>query len=547
MKALIRIKIKDRSSVITAMLVIILLINTPVYSQFNKLIFKKQLNFNTIDFRVYHNPIQQLGDQNKDGYGDFLLYDCKEQKSYIYFGGNPVDTLPDLIISGGVISINLLDINNDNQKDIVFLSNESYPNRKIKIYYGGSLLDTIPDIVFSPPPGAMNNFGYISTVLKDFDGDGRSELVYFNPDLPFTSTGKQYGCVYIYNTESTFDTIPHYSFFGDSVQKIALYDIDSRGDINGDGLTDFTIWGAKTISVDTIIRFRNFYLGNTVWNLAPVVTYFKNEHKFDPQGIHIVNDLNKDGKDDMIIYDYGFYPYYYYNAVLKGNYPIDTIPAWGLNTQNMGIYTYGVIDLGDVNGDGFNDFMSATATFPHNIKMWLGGRRIHTEADKTWFGTDPGGFCSGYGAAGDINGDGVNDIAIWEKPYGSSNDCDVSRIYIFAGDTSAKADTILTITDKEKDIPSEYRLNEPYPNPFNPSVVISWYTPVKSSIKIKVYDVLGKEIAILLDEESGAGENKIEFDAGKYKLTSGIYLLQLECYSQGKLTYKETKKLSFIK
>jgi Secretion system C-terminal sorting domain/FG-GAP repeat len=263
--------------------------------------------------------------------------------------------------------------------------------------------------------------------------------------------------------------------------------------------------------------------------------------------MHIVPDLNKDGKDDIIIEDYGFYPYYYYDAILRGGFPIDTIPAWGLNTQNEGIELDHIVPLGDVNGDGFNDFMTNTFTVPHDIKLWLGGRNLHKVADKTWYGKDctDGGFGSFFGSVGDINGDGVNDIAIGGLHCPS--ECEPGTIYIFAGDTSVHADTITSIKKDNIIQPIGYKLNDPYPNPFNPSTIISWQLVIRSIVQIKLFDILGREIGILLNEEREPGNNKIEFNASKYNLTSGVYFLQLEVYDKGKILYKETKKLNYIK
>jgi hypothetical protein len=523
---------------------------TETYSQFNQILFKKDFNLHQSN-----SCIQALGDQNGDGYDDFLIYDCNEQKSYIFFGGNPIDIIPKFTISGGWISFALIDINSDGYKDLVFITNDKYPNRKIKISFGGTLHYSIPDLVFSPPPGAMNNFG-LASVLKDFNGDGRNELAVYDPDSPYSK--KQYGCLYFYNTGEVFDTIPHYVMYGDSAASVTIGNITSSGDINGDGKTDFTIICYKIVGGNNNY-FRNFYLGNKEWNLTPVVTYNKPDYYpypnniFDPLEMHITDDLNKDGKSEIIIKDYGLYPYYYYSAILKGGFPIDTIPVWGLNTQNQGVNA-DVTELGDVNGDGFPDFISQTFAPPDapNIKLWLGGRNIHTIADKTWYGTDCSygndpGFGRIYAAVGDVNGDGTNDIAIGGYLCNPPQDCEPGSIYIFNGDTSVHADTITSINGKNINPPTGYKLNDPYPNPFNPSTIISWQSSITSRVQIKLFDILGREVAVILYEERQSGNNKIEFDASKYNLTSGVYILQIELFYKGKVLYKESKKISYLK
>ncbi|MDR3611829.1 MAG: T9SS type A sorting domain-containing protein, partial [Ignavibacteriaceae bacterium] len=126
-------------------------------------------------------------------------------------------------------------------------------------------------------------------------------------------------------------------------------------------------------------------------------------------------------------------------------------------------------------------------------------------------------------------------------------DCDHGYIYIFNGDSSVHADTITSVNDKKGSPPLGFNLDNPYPNPFNPSVVISWQSSFKGRVRIKVFDILGREVGLILDEERQSGNNKIEFDASKYKLTSGVYLLQVEAYDKGKLLIKESKKISYVK
>ncbi|AFH48082.1 Peptidase S8/S53 subtilisin kexin sedolisin [Ignavibacterium album JCM 16511] len=68
----------------------------------------------------------------------------------------------------------------------------------------------------------------------------------------------------------------------------------------------------------------------------------------------------------------------------------------------------------------------------------------------------------------------------------------------------------------------EFRLMENYPNPFNPSTKISWQSPVGSWQTLKVYDMLGREVATLVDEYRQAGNYEIEFNASN--LPSGVYI-----------------------
>lgn len=89
-------------------------------------------------------------------------------------------------------------------------------------------------------------------------------------------------------------------------------------------------------------------------------------------------------------------------------------------------------------------------------------------------------------------------------------------------------------------MPRKYSLSQNYPNPFNPSTIISYSVPKSSMVSIKVYDVLGREIETLVNEQKSPGNYKITFNAGK--LASGIYFYQLRSSD-----YDSIKKMLLLK
>ncbi|MFH1195051.1 MAG: cellulase family glycosylhydrolase [bacterium] len=98
----------------------------------------------------------------------------------------------------------------------------------------------------------------------------------------------------------------------------------------------------------------------------------------------------------------------------------------------------------------------------------------------------------------------------------------------------------VSFTEESESIPLSFKLEQNYPNPFNPTTVISYQLPVNSQVKLKVYDVLGKEIATLVNAEKNPGMYKVYFDAKN--LPSGIYFYQLK---SGSLVM--TKKMVLMK
>jgi hypothetical protein len=88
--------------------------------------------------------------------------------------------------------------------------------------------------------------------------------------------------------------------------------------------------------------------------------------------------------------------------------------------------------------------------------------------------------------------------------------------------------------------PENFGLAQNYPNPFNPVTTIQYSIPQRSSVTLKVYDILGNEISLLVNEEKDRGVHTVNFDASQ--LASGIYFYKLQAGS-----FVETKKMIIIK
>jgi predicted GH43/DUF377 family glycosyl hydrolase len=105
--------------------------------------------------------------------------------------------------------------------------------------------------------------------------------------------------------------------------------------------------------------------------------------------------------------------------------------------------------------------------------------------------------------------------------------------------------SLVSSVEQETTLPTEFSLEQNFPNPFNPSTKISWQSPVGSHQTLKVFDVLGNEIATLVDEYKPAGRYEVEFNShsGKVRnLSSGVYFYRLQVGS-----FIETKKLLLLK
>ncbi len=91
-----------------------------------------------------------------------------------------------------------------------------------------------------------------------------------------------------------------------------------------------------------------------------------------------------------------------------------------------------------------------------------------------------------------------------------------------------------------KTLPTTYELSQNYPNPFNPSTTISYAIPKAGFVSLKVYDILGKEVAVLVNGEKEVGKYTVLFDGSK--LASGVYIYELRAND-----FVSVKKLMLVK
>jgi hypothetical protein len=99
----------------------------------------------------------------------------------------------------------------------------------------------------------------------------------------------------------------------------------------------------------------------------------------------------------------------------------------------------------------------------------------------------------------------------------------------------------MTAIDTDKaSIPSTIRLEQNFPNPFNPNTVINYQVSANNHVTLKVFDLLGREVATLVTQEKPAGNYSVEFNGSN--LSSGIYYYQMKAGN-----FVDTKKMMLVK
>ena len=89
-------------------------------------------------------------------------------------------------------------------------------------------------------------------------------------------------------------------------------------------------------------------------------------------------------------------------------------------------------------------------------------------------------------------------------------------------------------------VPKRFSLDQNYPNPFNPATRIRYALPEPASARLMIYDVLGREVSLLVDRQQAAGTYEVTFEAGD--LPSGVYFYHLRAGD-----YSETRKMLIVK
>ena len=96
------------------------------------------------------------------------------------------------------------------------------------------------------------------------------------------------------------------------------------------------------------------------------------------------------------------------------------------------------------------------------------------------------------------------------------------------------------VNESRSGTPTAFSLSQNYPNPFNPTTTINYQLPMSGQVTLKVFDMLGREIATLVNDNENAGSYSAKFDGSR--LASGVYFYRLQAGS-----FSQTKKLMLVK
>jgi len=205
--------------------------------------------------------------------------------------------------------------------------------------------------------------------------------------------------------------------------------------------------------------------------------------------------------------------------------PFSTTPSVTVVFDQAAKESYYFADIPDVTGDGVRDI---------DIPRGQTGFRIVDGAtgNTVWIFDDPVNYSYRLEEVVDLDHDGKNELVV-----GKSN-ADQSNYQEIVYGTNGIA---LSVQAQPQVQPNTFRVNQNYPNPFNPSTNISFSIPQQSVVRLTVTDVLGREVATLINnEERNAGNYNVKWNASSF--ASGVYFYRLQAGN-----FVQTKKLVLLK
>ena len=353
----------------------------------------------------FGHAVDNAGDVNGDGFQDLVVSGSESldlKLAYIYFGGPSFDTIPDIKLAsdnasfGDVLSA-AGDVNKDGYSDIMFLSHLG-EIEIVCVYFGGSPMDTVVDVVLTGRPDQREFFGQTMSEAGDLNGDGYDDVLigaYLAPNG---------GKAYVFFGGNPMDSIPDLILKSKGGWSFGL-GVGDLGDVNRDGYADIGVGDPHKSSCTGKVYI---YFGGREMDRIPDVV-ISGERAFSNFGYYLKGgDLNGDGYSDIVVgaITLGNGKVYLY----RGGPSIGTRPDLSMTgrliTEELGQH---VKVVGDLDQDGYNDLVSRTNTWCGNVYAFYGGKMMDRDIDLvvgacSYFGHTFDGI--------DINGDGHQDLAV---------------------------------------------------------------------------------------------------------------------------------------
>ena len=384
--------------------------------------------------------VSSAGDMNNDGFDDVIVgahgYNSFTGRAYIYYGGGVMNSVADVTLTGqftnnefGKSVSGAGDLNGDGFDDVIVgaYASNAYTG-KAYIFYGSAAMDNIADLTMNGESGS-DEFGASVSNAGDVNGDGYADVT-IGADNFNSGQGK----AYIYFGGVSMNNVADVTMGGEGIVNYFGASVSNAGDVNDDGYSDVIV-GAYGYNSNTG-RTYIYYGGVSMNSIADVIMTGEEANNLFGFSVSESGDINGDGFADVIVGGYGYSSskgraYVYYGGTVMNN----VVDLFMTGDSALNYFGYSVSGGGDVNGDGYADMI--TGAYGNNSSK--GKAYVYTNTmtgedipDITMTGEGSGDFYGNVNSAGDVNGDGYDDVIVGAYYY---NGVGVSsgRAYIYFG------------------------------------------------------------------------------------------------------------------
>ncbi len=441
----------------------------------------------------FGNDMSYCGDVNGDGCDEFMIRKNEPYEVWFYYGGSPMDTIPDLVFSqpgGSSYGSGLTygtNISSHDYGSILLSHKYHYDTSYVYLYNCGPDFDNLFDLVLlGEDEGFIPGFG-TQTSVGNVNGDNYNDAIVSSANW----TDTNYGKIYVYFGGPDMDGLPDFTMASEYNEWGGLFgaNLDCRGDVNNDGYDDILV--ASGTSSDP--RISLFYGGEELDSI-PDWSYIEDD--LIPLCASVPG-LNGDTYADIVVREGDSL------LVFFGGETINESP-------DQKTYYTGVTPeyAGDVDNDGYDDMIG----FKNSINRFY---IIHGSSEgavvDTWFDTPSP---RGVTYAGDIDGTGAIDIAVhtWSPNY-------YGQVHIYG-------DSTITAVNRKPGIENRtFTLMPNYPNPFNAQTVIPFTLNRAGEVSLNIFDITGRSVGVQYIEPLQAGMHEFVWNAEG--MASGTYLVRL--------------------
>lgn len=434
--------------------------------------------------------------------------------------GTPVTGFP---ISHGATSrtIVLADLDNNGALEII-TNKRIYPVGEVWVYRGNGT-------AYPGWPKTLNHVPASSSAVGDITGDGIPEIV-----------AESYLSVYAWDRDG--NALPGFPYSMPN-NDVNSYSSPVLADVDGDNIREILFGSHATSGGGFVYILKN---NGTVLSNWPKQT---NWWVYAPP---VLGYINGDNVIDIVVGDQ-----------IGSGIPTDYVYGWDKNGNDLSGFPIGPINainnqvtLADLDNDNQLELLIDDNTQLSGMGKYLTYNHDGTPNNDWTLSTTGTSFFNMPGIA-DLNGDGRLDLVgagftaggtnetyvyIWNtnQPYNPTRTVNPVWQFNVRHNGVYGDNNLVGINQTSSETPEEFLLNQNYPNPFNPGTVISYSLHKSGVVKLIVYDVLGNEVASLVNDKQSAGHYEVNFDGSG--LSSGVYFYKLTAVG-----ISETRKMTLVK